>query len=496
MVRKRDADARHPVFAVDSYDLLTARVLSLPLAPLPATGSSKAAADVADTRVKRHPLRKPQAANVPGSSPPSYAAVAAGHSEASPRVDGADDSARSLADLAKIAVVDEIVAQEDLYGILAIKRTATSDEIRRGFLSRSRMCHPDKLPSYAPCVLAFQKVSFAYQTLSKPSSRRVYDVSGRTDLASAMNGSDSGAAGGRFPYGAGTASDETLNGVLYSVFCEFLEGDFEMVRVLVNALNEGNPGLDLGDETVDSIEGAFRKLREMMLAGKKYLTIIRFELIRLYEIQHSLRRLSYFDVFGRLRLTLQLARVTLSIPMAIDQAMKGEDDADAGESDTGEKDGRAPHDAKDANTSAKQNGGPAGNWDDDKSESDEGSTSGSQQGNDGDRDRGLDFGMCADDSDDDDDDEADDNDEDLLYGETLRDKRRRLRKVHRRERIAEARRAKLEARQAAAEQRVLQRRGLLGPTAAGLLKGVVHVLETSEAWVPGGGKKGAAAAAT
>lgn len=56
-------------------------------------------------------------------------------------------------------------------------------------------------------------------------------------------------------------------------------------------------------------------------AGQKYVRVVRFELIRLYEIQHSLRQLSYLDVFGRLRLTLQLVRLTLSLPCAIDQAM-------------------------------------------------------------------------------------------------------------------------------------------------------------------------------
>lgn len=119
-----------------------------------------------------------------------------------------------------------------------------------------------KFPSYAPCVVAFQKVSFAYQTLSKPSSRRLYDVSGRSDLAAALNDNGSGANGGA---GAGMAGEETLNSVLYSVFCEFLDGDFQMIRVLVNALNESNPGLNLGDDAVDNIEGAFAKLREMMM---------------------------------------------------------------------------------------------------------------------------------------------------------------------------------------------------------------------------------------
>jgi hypothetical protein len=47
----------------------------------------------------------------------------------------------------------------------------------------------------------------------------------------------------------------------------------------------------------------------------------------LYELQQQLRSLSYFDVFGRLRLTLQLARLTMTIPMLIDNAMKAEFEA-------------------------------------------------------------------------------------------------------------------------------------------------------------------------
>jgi len=56
----------------------------------------------------------------------------------------------------------------------------------------------------------------------------------------------------------------------------------------------------------------------------------------LYEIQHDLRQLSYFDVFGRLRLSLQLARVTLSIPMAIDKSMRedGEDEEEGYDGET------------------------------------------------------------------------------------------------------------------------------------------------------------------
>ncbi|GAA99971.1 uncharacterized protein L969DRAFT_19559 [Mixia osmundae IAM 14324] len=222
-------------------------------------------------------------------------------------------------------LVDAINKEHDLYRVLGVAKRAKPDEFRRAYIGRSRICHPDKLPSYPPATSAFQKLSFAYETLSKPSSRRLYDISGRSEWDSPdPNGRASQAGFG----------DETLHGVLHTMFGEFMEGDFEMIRVLVNALNEGNPGLNLGEEAVENLEGAFRKIREMLLAGQKYLRIVKFEFIRLYEIQHSLRQLSYFNVLGRLRLTLQLARVTLSIPMAIDKAMKEDDDDEDTESDS------------------------------------------------------------------------------------------------------------------------------------------------------------------
>ncbi|CAG8556995.1 11944_t:CDS:2 [Ambispora gerdemannii] len=204
-------------------------------------------------------------------------------------------------------VVDEICQETNLYNILGIERTATAEELRKAYITRSRICHPDKFPGYPKATEAFQKLSYAYETLNKPSSRRAYDVSGSSDLGSASG-----------------MGDETLHGVLYQLFLEFMDGDFEMIRALVNALNEGNPSLDLGDDAIENLEHAFRRMRELLLAGQKYIKIVQFELMRVYDLQQELRSLSYFDVFGRLRLTLQLARLTLSIPMLIDQAMKHE----------------------------------------------------------------------------------------------------------------------------------------------------------------------------
>ncbi|KAK4055350.1 hypothetical protein OIO90_003188 [Microbotryomycetes sp. JL221] len=214
-----------------------------------------------------------------------------------------------------IALVTLINETEDLYKILGLNKKAKTEDIRRAFLGRSRICHPDKLPDYPAATPAFQRLSYAYETLSKPASRRIYDLGGAGARSFDAATPKDGSAG---------LGDETLNGVLRSVFTEFLNGDFEMIRVFVNALNEGNPGLNLGDETVDSLEGAFRRVREVLLSGQKYMRLIRFELIRLYQIQADLRSLSYFDIVGRLRLTLALTRVTLEIPMVLDKAMRDE----------------------------------------------------------------------------------------------------------------------------------------------------------------------------
>jgi len=229
-----------------------------------------------------------------------------------------------------LAVIDYINSANSLYEVVGIDQKFTStDEVRRAYMARCRVCHPDKFPHYADeATSAFQRVSLAYETLSKPSSRRAYDLSGLRNGGFGNNGTENDPVGGDF-------GEETLHSVLYNMYCDFLEkGDFEMVRVLVEALNASNPGLNLGEEAIEGIEGALTRLRGLLLSGAKHFRIVKFELIRLYEIQHDLRQLSYFDVFGRLRLSLQLARVTLSIPMVIDKAMKEEAAGDEYDGDT------------------------------------------------------------------------------------------------------------------------------------------------------------------
>lgn len=99
-------------------------------------------------------------------------------------------------------LVDSINDERDLYKVLGLTKGAKSEDIRRAYIARSRVCHPEcvalgfdegwadssdsKLPTYPPCTPAFQKLSFAYETLSKPSSRRLYDVGGAKDFTGSV----------------------------------------------------------------------------------------------------------------------------------------------------------------------------------------------------------------------------------------------------------------------------------------------------------------------
>ncbi len=53
---------------------------------------------------------------------------------------------------------------------------------------------------------------------------------------------------------------------MWGVFDEFINGDFEMIRNAINALNDSNPGLNLSEDHAETIIGTFAKVREILLS--------------------------------------------------------------------------------------------------------------------------------------------------------------------------------------------------------------------------------------
>jgi DnaJ-class molecular chaperone len=67
---------------------------------------------------------------------------------------------------------------EDYYKTLGIERTANSDEIAKSYRQLARKYHPDLNPDDAKAKNRFQRIQAAYDTLSDPEKRKLYDQYG------------------------------------------------------------------------------------------------------------------------------------------------------------------------------------------------------------------------------------------------------------------------------------------------------------------------------
>ncbi|GBE88484.1 hypothetical protein SCP_1303000 [Sparassis crispa] len=214
------------------------------------------------------------------------------------------------------AVINQILNENDLYRILGISRTARIDKLslRRAYLARSKACHPDKFPNNPEATRAFQKVSLAYNVLSKPSSKRSYD-------SRSPNSSYDIFAARPYP-----PPEETFRSVVIGVFNDLLDGDLEMIRTLLRTVNDMNPALRLGEEGINSVLFTLQSIRERALTCRTCVLALHTELTRLLEVQRAFRDLSYFDLRRRSCLTIRLARLTVALPIALEQALRAQRD--------------------------------------------------------------------------------------------------------------------------------------------------------------------------
>ncbi|MBO0700420.1 MAG: J domain-containing protein [Zavarzinella sp.] len=81
----------------------------------------------------------------------------------------------------------------DYYEILGVPRTASTEEINKAYRKLARQHHPDRNPGDKQAEARFKEIQNAYDTLSDPKKKQVYDQFG-TDIPP-------GAAGGGFPGG-------------------------------------------------------------------------------------------------------------------------------------------------------------------------------------------------------------------------------------------------------------------------------------------------------
>ena len=73
-------------------------------------------------------------------------------------------------------ILTQAKEETDYYKILGVQRGASEDQVKKAFKKLAIRFHPDKnQDNPEEAKVKFQKIANAYETLSDPEKRRIYD---------------------------------------------------------------------------------------------------------------------------------------------------------------------------------------------------------------------------------------------------------------------------------------------------------------------------------
>ncbi|XP_072104294.1 dnaJ homolog subfamily B member 1-like isoform X2 [Mobula birostris] len=130
---------------------------------------------------------------------------------------------------------------KDYYKVLGIQKGAADDEIKKAYRKMALKYHPDKNKS-PDAEDKFKEIAEAYDVLSDPKKREIYDQFGEEGL---KGGGSAGPNGTNFQY--------TFHGDPHAVFAEFFGGrnPFDMFFGQRN----GEEDMDIDDDPLSSFSG-------------------------------------------------------------------------------------------------------------------------------------------------------------------------------------------------------------------------------------------------
>jgi molecular chaperone DnaJ len=145
---------------------------------------------------------------------------------------------------------------KDYYGVLGVKKTATSDEIRKAFRKLARKYHPDVNPGDKKAEEKFKEISEANDVLSDEKKRKIYDQVGFYSDSIDPAAAEAAARGGYGGFGGGQARPGGAQEVPFD-FSGFDFSDFQ-----------GSAGGGRPQETgAGGFGGSFRDIFSGMFSG-------------------------------------------------------------------------------------------------------------------------------------------------------------------------------------------------------------------------------------
>ncbi|KAI4166970.1 MAG: hypothetical protein LQ343_007591 [Gyalolechia ehrenbergii] len=182
-----------------------------------------------------------------------------------------------------LALLPLILCTEDFYKLLGIDKSASERDIKKAYRTLSKKYHPDKNPGDETAKQKFVSIADAYDALSDPASRRIYDQYGHEGLA--QHRQQGGAGGqhhdpfdlfsrffggsGHFGHSSNQRRGHDMEVHVSVPLRDFYTGhthDFAVEKQQICEECEGSGSADGKVETCSVCDGAGRVVQKHMLA--------------------------------------------------------------------------------------------------------------------------------------------------------------------------------------------------------------------------------------